>query len=53
MKSGFNVADVLLTSTMLSCEKTEIYDGYPKIKAYLKRMRERPAFQRALALNGE
>jgi glutathione S-transferase len=53
MKSGFNVADVLLATTLFFCEKSEIYDSYPNIRAYMKRMTDRPAFKRAHALNGE
>lgn len=52
MSSGFNVADILLTTALLYVPTEEVCANYPNIRVYLKRMCERPAYQKAIALNG-
>lgn len=53
MKSGFGVVDVLLMSSLTMIEKAKLLDAYPNIQAYVKRMAARPAYQRALEINGQ
>ena len=51
MESGFSIADILLT-TSLAYAHVNLLADYPNVQAYLKKMTDRPAYQRAMAQNG-
>jgi len=47
---GFTVADLVCASVLLAARRHELIDGLPSIAAYLERIENRPARQRALAV---
>jgi glutathione S-transferase len=51
MKSGFTIADILLTTSLLYA-KEDLLSAYPNVQGYLDRMSKRPAFKRSQELNG-
>jgi glutathione S-transferase len=53
MSWGFSVADILLTTALNMNIKSEIYENYPNIRKYMRAMSARPAFKRAMDLNGQ
>jgi glutathione S-transferase len=46
---GFGVADVMVGGTLAWARGFKLLDGLPSVEAYLTRLRERPAWQRAMA----
>jgi glutathione S-transferase len=46
---GFGVADVMVGGTLAWAKGFKLLDGLPSVEAYLARLRERPAWQRATA----
>jgi glutathione S-transferase len=46
---GFGVADVMVGGTLAWARGFKLLDGLPSLEAYLTRLRERPAWQRATA----
>jgi glutathione S-transferase len=46
---GFGVADVMVGGTLAWARGFKLLDGLPSVEAYLARLRERPAWQRATA----
>jgi glutathione S-transferase len=46
---GFGVADVMVGGTLAWARGFRLLDGLPSAEAYLTRLRERPAWQRAMA----
>jgi glutathione S-transferase len=52
MPSGFTVADIMLTTALHFNPTASIYEEYASIRRYLEENRRRPAFQKALAING-
>jgi glutathione S-transferase len=46
---GFGVADVMVGGTLAWARGFKLLDGLPNLEAYLARLRERPAWQRAMA----
>ncbi len=46
---GFGVADVMVGGTLAWARGFRLLDGLPSVEAYLTRLRERPAWQRAMA----
>jgi glutathione S-transferase len=46
---GFTVADVMVGATLAWARGLRLLDGAPGVEAYLGRLRERPAWKRALA----
>jgi glutathione S-transferase len=46
---GFGVADVMVGGTLAWARGFKLLDGLPSVEAYLTRLRERPAWQRATA----
>jgi glutathione S-transferase len=46
---GFGVADVMVGGTLAWAKGLKLLDGLPSVEAYLARLRERPAWQRATA----
>jgi glutathione S-transferase len=46
---GFGVADVMVGGTLAWARGFRLLDGLPSVDAYLARLRERPAWQRAMA----
>lgn len=46
---AFSVADVMVGATLAWARAMKLVDGVPAVEAYLARLRERPAWQRALA----
>jgi glutathione S-transferase len=46
---GFGVADVMVGGTLAWARGFKLLDGFPNLEAYLARLRERPAWQRAMA----
>lgn len=49
----FSAADIQMSFPLLAAESRSDISGYPNIKKCLQRMRERPAYQRAIARGGE
>ena len=45
----FSAADVMVSSSFYWLEDRSILGSHPVVEAYLKRLSERPAFQRAMA----
>jgi len=46
---GFGVADVMVGGTLAWAKGFKLLEGLPSVEAYLARLRERPAWQRATA----
>jgi glutathione S-transferase len=46
---GFGVADVMVGGTLAWARGLRLLDGLPAVEAYLARLRDRPAWQRAMA----
>lgn len=46
---AFSVADVMVGATLAWGKAMRVVDGVPTVEAYLARLRERPAWQRAIA----
>jgi len=46
---GFGVADVMVGATLAWARAMRLVDALPSLEGYLSRLRERPAWQRALA----
>jgi glutathione S-transferase len=46
---GFGVADVMVGGTLAWARGFKLLDGFPNLEAYLARLRDRPAWQRATA----
>jgi len=46
---GFGVADVMVGGTLAWAKGFKLLDGLPSVDAYLARLRERPAWRRAMA----
>jgi glutathione S-transferase len=46
---GFGVADVMVGGTLAWARGFKLLEGFPNLEAYLARLRERPAWQRAMA----
>jgi glutathione S-transferase len=42
----FTVADILMTMVLWEIRKTDLLDGYPKLKKYFLRCQDRPAWER-------
>jgi glutathione S-transferase len=49
LPGGFSVADVVCGSVLFTGRRHEVLSGIPELEAYLGRLEERPARQRALA----
>ncbi len=47
--NAFGVADVMVGATLAWGRALKVLEGLPAVEAYLARLRERPAWQRALA----
>ncbi len=47
LKSGFSAADVMMGSMLAWAVSLKLADGFPSIKAYVNRMKARPAFKRS------
>lgn len=52
MGQRFMAADIILTTALGYVWQCGELDRYPSTKAYVTRMRSRPAFQKAFAMNG-
>lgn len=50
LESGFSIADIVLGEMLTFAGYMEMMDGLPNAAAYLERLRERPAHQRASAV---
>jgi glutathione S-transferase len=46
---AFTVADILMVTVLREVRKSEVLDGFPKVKDYAERCQQRPAWLRALA----
>lgn len=53
LASGFSAADTMLGWNLLAAPRYVRLDPFPNVRAYVERMKARPAFQRARALDGE
>lgn len=51
--ADFTVADILLATVLREIRKTDLIEGYPRLKAYYERALARPAWQRTLSLYSE
>ncbi|KFF49643.1 glutathione S-transferase [Gammaproteobacteria bacterium MFB021] len=51
--SEFTAADIQMSFVLLAANRSGDLDGYPAVARALARMRERPAYQRAVARGGE
>jgi glutathione S-transferase len=51
--ADFTVADILMANVLRSVRKTDLWSGFPRIKAYHERCHARPAWHRALGLYAE
>ena len=51
--TDFTVADIMMACVLRSIRKTDLMDGFPRLKAYYERCFARPAWQRTLALYAE
>lgn len=52
LPSGFSAADTMLGWNLLAAPRFVRMDGFPAIRAYLARVGDRPAYQRARAKDG-
>ena len=50
LESGFSIADIAMGEMLTFAGYMELMDGLPNAAAYLERLRERPAHQRASAV---
>ena len=50
--SDLSVADLMLCTILRMVEGSELFDGLSHLRRYMERLQARPAFRRALALNG-
>jgi glutathione S-transferase len=46
---AFTVADILTATVLREVRKSEVLDGFPRVKDYAARCQQRPAWQRTLA----
>jgi glutathione S-transferase len=53
LRSGFTAADINMTWVIELAEPCGHLDGRPQLQAYLRRMRARPAYRRAMEKGGE
>lgn len=49
----FTVADIMMTGVLRTIRKTDLMNGFPRLKAYYERCCARPAWQRTLELSAE
>jgi glutathione S-transferase len=42
----FTVADILMTMVLWEIRRTDLLDGFPKLKEYFQRCQDRPAWER-------
>lgn len=52
LEGGFSAADTMLGYNLFAVKYFVDLEAYPNVRAYLKRMEDRPAFQRARANDG-
>jgi glutathione S-transferase len=45
---AFSIADIALVTTLRELSRTDLFDRFPSLRAYVERGEARPAFQRAL-----
>lgn len=51
MGSNFSMADITLTGALNMIKHTQILNAYPQLQNYLRANQDRPAYQKAFALN--
>lgn len=53
LPSGFSAADIMMGFTLFAAPYFVEMDQFPRLQAYIARMQARPAYQRAVAREGE